>query len=166
MQYEQAYSFLTHKLENNLPSYLSYHNVNHTKAVIQAAEKLAVAENISDDDKVLLKTAALFHDSGFLQNHHGHEEISCGIAREHLPDFGYTPKQIDSICRMIMATKIPQTATDHLGQLLCDADLDYLGTDKYTVNAENLFKEYKKLDIVKNQTEWEVKQVDFLSSHR
>ena len=165
MQYEEVHSFLVNKMETGLPSYLSYHNTHHTKSVISAAEHLGKSEGIKDDELVLLKTAALFHDAGFLQHHHDHEDISCKIARKHLPDFGYSAEQIETICRMIMATKLPQSPTDHLGELLCDADLYYLGGNQYNANAENLFKEYIKLDLIKTLPEWEIKQVEFLSAH-
>ena len=165
MQYEKVYNFLINKLETGLPSYLTYHNALHTKSVIDAAEHLAKEQNISSDDLLLLKTAALFHDAGFLQHHNEHEEISCKIARKHLPEYDYTPEQIEIICHTIMATKLPQTPADQLGQLLCDADLYYLGGEQYTTNAEKLFKEFNKLGIVKTQTEWELKQVEFLSAH-
>ena len=166
MQYEHAYSFLINKLEHGLPLYLTYHNTHHTKKVIEAAEHLAAAENISGDDLVMLKTAALFHDAGFLQNHHDHEELSCKIARKHLPDYEYTGEEIEAICQMIMATKLPQAPADNLAQLLCDADLYYLGTDQYSNTAEELFKEFKKTGLVKTQTEWQLKQVAFLSEHQ
>lgn len=166
MQFENLYTLIINKLETGLPSYLIYHNVNHTKGVVTAAEHIAMAEEIRGEELVLLKTAALLHDSGFLQNPHDHEELSCKMARKHLPEYDYSADQIDHICDMIMATKIPQTATDHLARVLCDADLYYLGTDQYTENAEILFKEYKKTGIVKTQAEWLLKQVDFLSTHR
>ena len=166
MQYERVYAFLINKLETGLPSYITYHDVQHTKNVIAAAEHLAAGENITGDELVLLKTAALFHDAGFLQNHHDHEELGCKIARKHLPEYDYTPEQIDSICRMIIATKLPQSATDHLSRLLCDADLFYLGSDAYTESAEKLYNEFKKNDLIKTTTEWEVRQVDFLTAHQ
>ncbi len=40
MQFEKAYSFLTEKLEKELPEYLRYHNVAHTKDVLRAAEEI------------------------------------------------------------------------------------------------------------------------------
>lgn len=165
MQYEQAHSFLIQKLEGSLPAYLTYHNVGHTKSVIKAAEHIATVENISGDDLILLKTAALFHDAGYLQNYAGHEELSCNLALEYLPDFGYTTRQIEKVCQIIMATKLPQTPTDHLGQILCDADLYYLGTDQYGIYAEKLFKELKKVGLVKSKTDWILKQVEFLTTH-
>ena len=166
MQYDQVYAFLVNKLEQGLPSYVTYHDVQHTNSVIEAAEHLGIAENVTGEDLILLKTAALYHDAGFLQNHHRHEELSCKIARKQLPGFGYTESQINIICRMILATKLPQSASDHLGQLLCDADLYYLGGDEYVATAEKLFNEFKRNGLVKTHIEWEIKQVEFLSNHR
>ena len=166
MQYEQVYSFLINKLEKGLPSYITYHDVQHTKNVIDAAVHLAKSENFIGDDLILLKTAALFHDAGFLQNYLEHEEISCKIAKKHLPDYDYTPGQIETVCKMIMSTKIPQSAAEGLSQLLCDADLYYLGGNEYEAYAEKLFIEFKKYGFVKNEPEWELRQLEFLSSHR
>lgn len=165
MHYEEAQSFLISKLETGLPSYIRYHDAHHTKSVITAVEHLAAAEDITGDELVLLKTAALFHDAGFLQNHHEHEELSCRLAKKHLPDYGYTTEQIERICRMIMATRLPQTPTDRLAEILCDADLYYLGTDQYGIIAEKLFHEYKKTGFLKTQTEWDLKQIEFLTAH-
>ena len=77
MQYQLVYNFLMPKLEEELPEYYTYHNALHTKNVIAAAEYLGTLEKISDEEMLLLKTAALFHDAGFLQQADGHEEISC-----------------------------------------------------------------------------------------
>lgn len=165
MQYEEVYSFLIDKLEKELPTWLTYHNADHTKNVIAAAEHLAKAENIADADIDLLKTAALFHDAGFLESHNRHEEISCRLAQKYLLDYGYSPIQIELICSMIMATKLPQSPNQELGKYLCDADLFYLGTDKYDEYAENIYMEFKKTGQVKTQVEWQNKQADFLSTH-
>ncbi|MFX5730408.1 HD domain-containing protein, partial [Acinetobacter baumannii] len=66
MQYQEAYQFMINKLESGLPPYLSYHNIDHTKSVIEPSELLAAREGIYGDELLLLQTAALFHDSGFL----------------------------------------------------------------------------------------------------
>jgi len=153
------------KLEKDLPSYLVYHNAQHTKNVIAAAEHLASVENVSGKDLILLKTAALFHDAGFLEQAVEHEEISCEIAKRHLPQYDYSTDQIDIICRAIRDTKIPQVAEDHLGKILCDADLYYMGTDEYSLNANNLFEEFKITHALK-AAEWQAQQIAFLSTHK
>lgn len=163
MQYQQVYDFLMPKLEKELPDYLHYHNAGHTKSVIAAAEHIAKGENITGDELIILKTAALFHDAGFLQQAEGHEEISCIWARQYLPDYGYTDNQIEHICRTIMATRLPQSPADHLGEILCDADLYYKDKEAYAANADKLFKEFKHRGFVKTESEWQLMQLEFLS---
>lgn len=165
MQYEQVHSFLIKKLETSLPAYLTYHNAAHTLSVIEAAEHLALAENITGDELVLLKTAALFHDSGYLKHHIDHESLSCNLARKVLPDYGYSQHQIESICTMILATKMPHEPFDHMGEILCDADLYYLGTEHYSFYAEKLFQEFRKFGMVKTKMEWNLQQAEFLANH-
>lgn len=165
MQYEKAYLFLIGKLEKDLPSWLTYHNAGHTKSVVEAAVHLAAADNVSGEELVLLQTAALFHDAGFLENHVKHEEISCKLAKKYLPDFEYSNEQIEIICNMIMATRLPQSPQNQLAKYLCDADLYYLGTDQYRVNTDKMYTEFTKTGFVKSKEEWLLKQADFLTAH-
>ncbi|MCX6219942.1 MAG: YitT family protein [Bacteroidia bacterium] len=166
MQYDQVHSFLIQKLENGLPAYLTYHDAGHTKNVIEAAGHLAIAENISGNDLVLLKTAALFHDAGYMQVYKGHEEISCNMAKKHLPDYGYSTDQIETICRLILATRWPSKPSDLLEKILCDADMYYLGTEHYSFYADKLYQELKKIGAVKTNVDWLLRQVEFLNEHK
>ncbi|HVM88973.1 MAG TPA: YitT family protein [Puia sp.] len=166
MQYEKAHNFLINKLRKELPAYLTFHNADHTEYVIEAAEHIAQLENVNNTDLVLLKTAALFHDAGYLQGHKEHEALSCALATKYLPDFDYSAQQIESICGMIRATRMPQSPQDEPGRILCDADLYYLGTDHYADYAERLFKEFKREGLIKTHAEWHLRQVEFLKSHR
>src|SRR5215469_22397 len=109
MQFRKARNYILKRLQNELPGHLTYHNINHTNNVANAAENISKAEGISAYEQKLLTTAALYHDSGFLKARGGHELESCGIARTHLPAFNYKPAEIDKICGMIMATRIPQS---------------------------------------------------------
>ena len=124
MNYLSAKSFIISELDK-LSHLLTYHGKHHTLDVLTVAERLCVAENMPDHETALILTAALFHDSGFLNHYQNHEMHSCTIARKVLPQFDYTEGAIEQICAMIMATKIPQTPLDHSAEILCDADLDY-----------------------------------------
>ncbi len=166
MKYEQAYAFMIEKLQHGLPSYTSYHDVSHTLSVIKHAEELAASEHIIGEDLILLKTAALFHDAGFLQSHVEHEMLSCKMARKHLPEYDYTEEQIEKVCSMIMCTKLPQTAENLLNGILCDADLFYFGDEDYPAKAEKLYQEFLHNGKVKNRIEWDKEQIDFLTTHR
>ena len=166
MQYEQAYRFLIVKLEQELPVHLTYHNAKHTKDVIEVAKHLCETEKINREQKELLLTAALFHDAGFLKSHNNHEEHSCAMAREILPQFEYESVQIDTVCDLILATKLPQQPTSLLQSVICDSDLCYLGTSHYFASADKLFHEYKHLGMVRDREDWHDKQIAFLGAHK
>jgi uncharacterized membrane-anchored protein YitT (DUF2179 family)/predicted metal-dependent HD superfamily phosphohydrolase len=166
MQPAAAQAFILDKLTHGLSTSLYYHNTSHTERVMQHATLLAEAEGITGKDLDILLTAAAFHDAGFLEKHAGHEEVSCRLAHEFLPGFGFEQPEIARICDLIMATRLPQTVTDRLSAILCDADLYYLGTDDYGKLAEALYKEFLLADIVKDKMQWQRQQVDFLKAHQ
>lgn len=66
---------------------------------------------------------------------------------------------------MIAATEIPQSPKNHLEEIICDADLDYLGRDDFFIIGDRLYAELMTLGIVKNETEWNKLQVKFMESH-
>jgi uncharacterized membrane-anchored protein YitT (DUF2179 family)/predicted metal-dependent HD superfamily phosphohydrolase len=166
MQYQQVYSLIIDKLEKELPSYLTYHNVQHTIDVVNAAQHIAQLEKISANDTELVLTAALFHDTGFLKGYDDHEASSCQVARDILPEFKYDKGQIEKICKLIMVTKLPQNPSDLLEEIICDADLYYLGSDKYFERAEYLYEEFKAAGKIKDDGDWNRVQIDFLKKHR
>ena len=165
MEYEKIKNVILNLLKENLPEHLSYHSVNHIQDVIASVEKIAESENVNDEDMVLLKTAALFHDTGFLYGSKNHEEKSCEIAQQYLADYEYSQSQIEKISGMIMATKIPQTPHNNLEQILADADLDYLGRDDFFVIGDKLFEELSMFGIVNSERDWNLLQEKFLESH-
>lgn len=166
MQFEKVYSFLLNKLEKELPQYLYYHNTTHTKAVIEAAVKLAQTENITGEDLDILKTAALFHDAGFIETYSGHEDISIKMAAKWLPEYGYTPEQIKRVEQLIEVTKGTSIPQNKLEEIMRDADLYYLGTSRYTEISERLFKELSEAGFIKDQQEWHLEQLKFLKGHK
>ncbi|MBN9351634.1 MAG: HD domain-containing protein [Chitinophagaceae bacterium] len=165
MDYQSVRNVILKKLEEKLPSYLVYHNASHTSDVIHAAKEIARAEKINGDDLTLLLTAALFHDSGYIFGSKGHEQKSCEIAEQYLPLYGYSNEQISRIKKIIMATKVPQSPQNHLGEILADADLDYLGRDDFFTIDKKLFEELKLTGVLSNEDEWNRMQERFLESH-
>ena len=89
VNYLSAKSFIIKELDRLAPS-LTYHGKHHTLDVLSVAESLCVAESVPYNETVLIMTAALLHDCGFLRHYHDHEAHSCNIAREMLPQFNYT----------------------------------------------------------------------------
>ena len=154
------------KLKDELPPHLSYHTAEHTKGVVEAAEHLAGEEKVIGDNLIFIQTAALFHDAGFINGYDNHEELSCEVARKILPTFNYTNHQIEKICQLIMVTKLPQKPGNHLEEIICDADLFYLGSEKYIDGAQQLHTEFKDAGKIKKDSDWNRLQIDFLKKHR
>ena len=152
-------------LAAQLDKKLCYHNIDHTLDVIDQAEQIALTEGVSSSkDILLLKIAALFHDTGFLHVYTGHEEKSCEIAEEKLSSH-FSKADVDSICGMIRATKVPQEPGNLVQQIICDADLDYLGRTDFKKLSNHLKNEFLDFGIVKTESEWEKKQIAFFESH-
>lgn len=168
MDYHKAKSIVITTLKKDLDPLLHYHNHRHTLDVLDAAERLSTIEGIAEVDKDIVRTAALFHDTGFLFEYDDNEKHACQFARDILPDLEYSTEQILLVCELIMATRIPQNpGSNILAMILCDADLDYLGRDDFFAVALNLHQEWqefhhKSIDFM----EWHNTQFNFLIDHQ
>jgi len=163
----QIKEHVVNKLKEGLAESLTYHNLDHTLDVLDQALEIAGKEKITNpEDLLLLKVSALYHDVGFLDTYSGHEERSCVIAAEELTCFGFNPTQVDMVMGMIRATKVPQTPQNQLEEIICDADLDYLGRSDFFKIGDGLYQEFLDQQIVTNEQQWDMLQVRFLESHR
>ena len=154
--------FVFDLLKRKLPKDLKYHRPEHTKDVLAAAIRLGKKANINEHDMLLLKTAALFHDLGFIKRKQNNESIGAKLAQQHLPQFGYGKNDILKIKRMILATTVPQKPRTQLDKLLCDADLDNLGRNDCFAKSELVRKE---LSLSKS-SQWQKNLLVFLTKHR
>ena len=153
-------------LRNGLHPDMLYHDVEHTLDVLSAACNLATLEKINPENYSLVVAAALLHDTGMIHGYDGHENASVQIARDLLPEFGYPPDNIETVCGIIMATEFPHKAQTHLQQLVCDADLDYLGRDDYFIISQKLWHEWNRTGFKKLKLEeWLQFQLDFFKMH-
>lgn len=166
MDFEGAKNYILNALKHDLKPDLYYHDIGHTCDVLNSAQRIARLENVSESEAVLLKTAALYHDSGMLRAYTDHEEEACQIVAEVLPGFGYTKEQIGRICKMIMTTKLPQSASQKLEMIICDADLDYLGREDFFMISHRLKFEWNIQGVnVTTLKQWYELQVRFLENH-
>jgi HD superfamily phosphodiesterase len=165
MDYTAAKEFVLKKLKDELKPGLHYHCYDHTIDVYESAMKLAKLENVAGAELILLKTAALFHDTGFLIGYREHEDNSIIFTRKHLPLFCYSSEDIEMICRMIHATKLPQSPQNLPEKILCDADLDYLGREDFFMIANKLLCEWNLNGISTTLKKWYHIQIDFLSNN-
>jgi adenylate cyclase len=166
IQFTDIQEIILDRLEKELPGYLYYHNVKHTVDVVTEVELIGWAEGCTDEEILLLKTAGLFHDAGHTVAYDNHEYYSTELAREMLPLYNYTTEQIDRICSIIMATKLPPKPKDLLENIICDSDLDYLGRSDFIPVSNTLYEELKAQNKMGSLNDWNKMQVKFISGHQ
>ncbi len=158
-------AFVSRMLKSKLPVHYYYHSHEHTMYVMQKVNEIGKAEKCTKDELILLKAAALWHDVGFINTYANHEEKSCALAKQYLPDYGFSNEDITTICAMIMATKLPQSPKTKLEEIIADADLEYLGTSHAYNFAQDLFNELNHLKPSFTKEKWDKAQIKFLKSH-
>lgn len=167
VDFEHARIDILNKLKVGLDENYIYHSLDHTLDVESAVERLAELEHLSQREITLLKTAALFHDAGFLVQYHDNEEIGCKIASMVLPQYGYSKRNIEFINEIILATKSDQIPNNIYQKIIRDADHDYIGRPDYERVANNLRLELKYTGQSFTDMDWYEFQLSYLEkSHK
>jgi hypothetical protein len=150
-----------------LPVNMVYHNLNHTREVVNAAEKIGQYANLSEEEMEILMLAAWFHDAGFRYNYDLHEEKSAELAEKFLKEHNYPSDKTEKVISSIMSTKIDQTPISLIEKVLNDADFIHLSKKSY---FDRLLLLKSELERIKNQkiedAEWYEQNLQFLRTHR
>jgi predicted metal-dependent HD superfamily phosphohydrolase len=152
--------------ESQLPSFFVYHNFQHTRDVVSASNEIAENSDISEEEKELLIIAAWFHDTGYIKSVENHEEKSAEIAEAYLKERNFPLDQINSIKGMILSTRIPHSPKNIAEEILCDADLVYLGNENLMVKIELLRTEWKStINRTYSDSEWLKQNINFIEAN-
>jgi ligand-binding sensor domain-containing protein/class 3 adenylate cyclase/predicted metal-dependent HD superfamily phosphohydrolase len=166
INYMKAERYIMKLLKKKLSPKLHYHGLHHTYDVVESAERIALMEGITGEEMFLLKSAATYHDAGFIEQYDANEPVGVRLAEEILPRYGYTPEQIEVVAGLIHATTIPHDPQNHLQQIICDADLDYLGRDDFHEISDTLRVELREHGKINSDRLWDEIQVKFLNMHQ
>jgi uncharacterized protein len=165
MSYRKLRHYIIKNLSTDLSEGLKYHGMHHTLDVVRVCNQHIARFKLNKKDAELLRIGALMHDYGFLFTYKNHEEKGIEKAREILPSYGYSAKDIEVVCGLILATKVPQSPQNDLEKLICDADLDYLGRSDFDTISQSLFEELKLNGFINDHQKWNTLQVQFLKNH-
>ncbi len=163
--YNRLKTLVLEKLKNELPNHLTYHAIDHTLDVLNVCNQYIERLKLSPKDAFLLRMGALVHDLGFLETYKNHEELGAQMAAEIMSEIGVGKKEIEEVKGLILATKIPQIPTTSLQEIICDADLDYLGRDDYPEISIKLYEELISCNLISTDEEWRDLQIKFLKNH-
>jgi class 3 adenylate cyclase/predicted metal-dependent HD superfamily phosphohydrolase/ActR/RegA family two-component response regulator len=164
IDFEQMRENTLNRLKSLLPENIYYHDLAHTLNVEKAAIRYGKLEGVDPNSLLLLRTAVLFHDAGFIMKYDHNEDFGVSMAQANLPKFGYSESQIEVISKIINATKQSVSPTSLLEKIMCDADHDYLGRPDYHVIAKKLRAELSDFETSFTDEEWIEYQIQFLEN--
>lgn len=144
---------------------LLYHNLQHTKDVVAAATQIANHYQLDDNDFFIVLAAVWFHDLGYMVDLNAHEEKGAELAVKFFENHKVSERDIKLIEGCILATRMPQSPTTLLEEIVCDADLFHLGMDDFFKKDKLLMEEYNLLHHTDlSKTDWRLKTIKFLES--
>jgi predicted metal-dependent HD superfamily phosphohydrolase len=154
-------------LTDKLSEELTFHNLGHTFEVVEALQKIIGQTALSEEDSLIVQTAAWFHDCGYAICYKGHEEESKRIAKEFLENYGCEKVFIEKVLQCIESTKFPQHPVSDIEKIICDADMFHLTKTNYYQYEKALRLEFEKyLGLIFTDEEWKIKNNDFLRNHQ
>ncbi len=174
-KFQQAAQYAINLLQHKILPAFTYHNLDHTLDVVDACAQLAELEGIDEESNRLLLIAAYYHDTGWTaiskldsDTYNAaramHEQRAVQIAREILPTYGFTTEEIETIARLILATKLGHTPMDILEQVIADADMSPIGQVPSSFLRTNtaLRQELTAFGMTVKDAEWYENQKEFL----
>lgn len=137
----EAEKFVKEIFRKKLNPLFVFHNLAHTKQVVNAAREIAAYYQLKDDDLFILLLAAWFHDTGFSAGQaEEHETESIRLASNFLLNCTNI-ETVRQVSACIQATRAPQKPQNLVEKIMCDADLYHLGTSKFRKMNSRLKRE-------------------------
>jgi predicted metal-dependent HD superfamily phosphohydrolase len=177
-RFQSAADYAIDLLQRKLLPAFTYHSVDHTLEVVSQCGRLAELEGINDEHRNLLLLAAYFHEVGlteisktdldaFEAGRSVHEQKAVEVAREVLPRYGFGPEELETITRLIMATKWGHRPSDVLEQIISDADMSSLGQtiDQFMHISEILLAELRAFGNEIEEVDWYENQKELVGTY-
>jgi class 3 adenylate cyclase len=146
----------------DLPESLHFHKLEHARKVYNQSFMLSRAEEIEQEERLLVRTAALMLFTGLTQSYSNFENRSAVIAREVLFHYKYSETQIDQISNLILSTKMPFHPNNKLEMIMIDARMEYIGRPDYTTQIKWLYQELRDAGAKINGQQFKNQQLELL----
>lgn len=143
-----------------------YHDFQHTKDVALTASGIAEHYNLPLNEKELILISAWFHDTGYIYSIMNHEEHSTAIAENYLNEKNYPTDRIAVIKRIILSTKIPHNPQNLIEEILCDADIAYIGNENLNDKIKQLRMEWENtINKRYSDYDWLIENISFIEAN-
>lgn len=165
--YKKGEEYVTDLFQKMPDPKLVYHNLHHTKMVVERAKEIADHYYLSERDKVVLLIAAWFHDVGHLfTSPDKHEERSVDEMRKFMEMYSNDDDLIAEIESCILCTKFPRNPANLLQQIICDADTYNFGLKEFRETNKLVYEEYLLREGEISKQQWNEEVLKRLDSHQ
>ena len=138
---KNAERYATNILTNQLSPDLVYHNLDHTKKVVEAVQLIGTKIQLDPDKMESALIAAWFHDTGYRDAYDGHEEKSKMIAQEFLRHENVSAEKEHAILAGILSTQADQAPNNEIEKVLADACQSEVVVEDFTERMDLLRQE-------------------------
>lgn len=164
---KDAELFVINLFEKKLKGGMVYHNFNHTKEIMSESKTIAEHYGLSAEETEKLLLAALFHDTGYVNDYRDHENASKKIAADFLEERGNDKATAREVLSLIESTRHKHPPKGLLQEILHDADHFHLGKKSFFDRSELIRTEWENiLKKTYDDDSWENEQLQFLKGKR
>lgn len=165
--YKKIEEYVTALFEQMHAPALVFHDLEHTQNVVKRTQEIAGHYKVTEEEMLILFTAAWFHDTGHLFTEPSkHEAMSCEIMRKFMKDHIEDEKIIEQVEECIMATKFPRNPKNLLQQIICDADTYHLGTKDFKNTNKKAFEERSLRSGDDDKDKFNKDTIEMLETHQ
>ncbi|MEP6846843.1 MAG: Pycsar system effector family protein [Panacibacter sp.] len=165
--YKKIEDYVTGLFEQMHAPALVFHSLEHTQNVVKRTQEIAGHYKVTEDEMLILYTAAWFHDTGHLFTEPAkHEKMSCEVMRKFMKDQVEDEKIIEQVEACIMATKFPRNPQNLLQQIICDADTYHLGTKEFKDTNKRAFEERSLRSGDSDKDKFDADTIEMLDTHQ
>ncbi len=165
--YKKTEQYVTDLFNNSNKPSLVFHNLDHTRNVVERTKEIAGHYYLSEKDMLAVFVAAWFHDTGYLLTDAGHhEEKSVELMKDFMKVHSQDETLPAIIEECIMATRPPTKHDNLLQQIICDADTYHLGTKEFNDSNKKVWQEYNLSGSLINEKEWTERTIELLTHHK
>ena len=140
------YPSLIAKAENYVKKYIKghpnakieFHTFEHTEKTAKSANQLSKHYQLDEHDHFIVVVSAWFSAIGYFANPEEHQQAGIELAATFLQNHKVDEADIKAISACLFATQPPQSPSNLLEQIVCDAVSHYLISSDY-LNTLKLF---------------------------
>ncbi len=147
---------------------LVFHNLNHTRYVVDKVKEIAGHYQLNDQDMLIVYMAAWFHDTGYLfapptEHEEKSVEVMKTFARENKLEFDL----VSAVAACILVTKHPRNPQNLVQEIICDADTYNFGTKEFKDTNELVFEEFQNgSEIGLSRKNFDAGAINMLKHHQ